>query len=110
MQLYTVYEFGHEWKYDSTKVCRIGAYLQTLYNYIPDSKVHGANTGPTWVLSATDGLHVGPMNLTIRDVYLYLSCSDKAEIIRKDYVNAKVVYILSSIVSSGDQQLWYVCV
>ena len=25
---------------------------------IPDSKVHGANMGPTWVLSAPDGLHV----------------------------------------------------
>ena len=34
---------------------------------IPNSKVHGANMGPTWVLSAADGPHVGPMNLTIRD-------------------------------------------
>ena len=33
---------------------------------VPDSKVHGANMGPTWVLSAQDGLHVGPMNLAIR--------------------------------------------
>ena len=32
----------------------------------PDSKVHGANMGPTWVLSAPDGSHVGPMNLAIR--------------------------------------------
>ena len=32
---------------------------------IPDSKVHGANMGPTWVLSAPDGLHVGPMNIGI---------------------------------------------
>ena len=28
---------------------------------------HGANMGPTWVLSAPDGPHVGPMNLAIRD-------------------------------------------
>ena len=34
---------------------------------IPDSKVHGANKGPTCVLSAPDGPHVGPMNLAIRD-------------------------------------------
>ena len=34
---------------------------------IPDSNVHGANMGPTWVLSAPDGPHVGPMNLAIRD-------------------------------------------
>ena len=35
----------------------------------PDSKVHGANMGPTWVLPAPDGPHVGPMNLAIR-VYI----------------------------------------
>ena len=34
---------------------------------IPDSKVHGANLGPTWVLSVPDGPQVGPMNLAIRD-------------------------------------------
>ena len=33
----------------------------------PDSKFLGANMGPTWVLSAPDGPHVGPMNLAIRD-------------------------------------------
>ena len=32
----------------------------------PDSKVHGANMGPIWVLSAQDGPHIGPMNLAIR--------------------------------------------
>ena len=34
--------------------------------HCPDSKVHGANMGPTWVLSAPDGPHVDPMNLAIR--------------------------------------------
>ena len=34
----------------------------------PDSKVHGANMGPTWVLSAPDGPHVGHMNLAIRAI------------------------------------------
>ena len=33
----------------------------------PDIKVHGANMGPTWVLSAPDGPHVGHMNPVIRD-------------------------------------------
>ena len=33
----------------------------------PDSKVHGTNIRPTWVLPAPDGPHVGPMNLAIRD-------------------------------------------
>ena len=35
------------------------------YQAILDSKVHGDNMGPPWVLSAPDGPHVGPMNLTI---------------------------------------------
>ena len=34
--------------------------------YYPDIKIHGADMGPTWVLSAPDGSHVGPMNLAIR--------------------------------------------
>ena len=33
----------------------------------PDSKIHAANMGPTWVLSAPDGPHIGPMNLFIRE-------------------------------------------
>ena len=33
----------------------------------PDSKVHGANMGPTWALSAPDGPHVDPMILAIRE-------------------------------------------
>ena len=36
----------------------------------PGSEVHGANMGPTWVLSAPDGPHVGPMNLAIRVLLL----------------------------------------
>ena len=45
---------------------------------IPDSKVHGANIGPTWDLLAPDGPHVGPMNPAIRDAmksssYLHIS-------------------------------------
>ena len=31
----------------------------------PDSKGHGTNMGPTWVLSAPDGPHVGPMKPAI---------------------------------------------
>ena len=40
--------------------------LDIWCNVYPDSKVHGANMGPTWVLSAPDGPHVGPMNPAIR--------------------------------------------
>ena len=31
----------------------------------PDYKVHGANMGPTWVLSAPAGPHFRPMNFAI---------------------------------------------
>ena len=43
-------------------------YICMLNELNPDSKVHGANMGPTWVLPAPDGPHVGPMNLAIREV------------------------------------------
>ena len=42
----------------------------THFQTTPDSKVHGANMGPTWVLSAPDGPHVGPMDLAVKD-YLF---------------------------------------
>ena len=35
-------------------------------HFSPDNKVHGASMGPTWVLSAPDEPHVGPVNLAIR--------------------------------------------
>ena len=48
--------------------------VSTKHNYItnsqwnnPDNKVHGANKGPTWFLSAPDRPHVGPMNLAVRE-------------------------------------------
>ena len=43
---------------------------------IPDSKVHVANMGSTWVLSAPGGPHVGPMNLAIRDVFSFQLWTD----------------------------------
>ena len=35
-------------------------------DYYPDSKVHVANMGPTWVLSVPGWSHVGPMNFAIK--------------------------------------------
>ena len=40
-------------------------FIETPISF-PDSKVHGSNMGTTWVLSAPDGSHVGPMNLATR--------------------------------------------
>ena len=41
-------------------------------NLVPDTKVHGANMGPAWVLSSPGGPHVGPMNLAIWGYILWL--------------------------------------
>ena len=38
--------------------------------HCPDSKVHGANLGPTWVLWVPDGPHVGPMDFVIRVAFV----------------------------------------
>ena len=43
---------------------------------VSDSKVHGANMGPIWVLSAPDGPHVGLMNPAIRGFSLNVTKTD----------------------------------
>ena len=45
-----------------------------------DSKVHGANMGPTWGLSTPDGPHVGPMNLAIREIHK-ISCDSLKDVV-----------------------------
>ena len=64
MKAWTVYTFFMKstatWLVDLTWM----AWCHFMNN--PESNVHGANMGPTWVLSAPDGHHVGPMNLAIR--------------------------------------------
>ena len=48
------------------QTCSHGKYDNNGKGWYLKSKVHGANMGPTWVLSAPDGPQVGPMNLAIR--------------------------------------------
>ena len=50
--------------------CKLHAITCTMliqFYDTPESKVHGANMGPTWVLSAPDGPNVSPMKFAIRD-------------------------------------------
>ena len=51
------------------------SYWLTLKNNIchmfPYSKIHGANMGPTWVLSAPDWPHVDSRNLAVRVEHLF---------------------------------------
>ena len=53
----------------------IGVIFHGIHCIVPDSKVHVANVGSTWVLSAPGGPHVGPMNIAIWDVVYLLFCS-----------------------------------
>ena len=61
---------GPNWQtlYMCSEIVYLEALLDTLKksHVYPDSQIHGANMGPTWVLSAPDGPHVGPMNPAIR--------------------------------------------
>ena len=58
--------------YSSLRVCGLTHFCQAptqllpTYLLCPDSKVHMAHMGPTWVLSAPGRPHVGPMNLVVR--------------------------------------------
>ena len=60
---------------------------------IPDSKVHVAKMGPTWVLSTPGGPHVGPVILAIRD-----ACCPLLKIMWHFYVTVtQMTLILPSI-------------
>ena len=66
---------------------KIDRVIMVLYCSIPDSKAHGANMGPTWALSAPDGPHVGPLNLTIRDSIVYgVMGSQSIRLYRVDHI------------------------
>ena len=57
-----------------------------IMSKVPGSKVHGANMDPTWVLSAPDGPHVGPMNLAIRGN----SLRKEEKEVEQDDINMKI--------------------
>ena len=39
--------------------------VRTVVRTVPDSKVYGANVGPTWGRQDPDGPHVGPLKFAI---------------------------------------------
>ena len=75
------------------------SHFSYLYKiHIPDSKVHGTNMVPTWVLSAPDGPHVGPINLAIRDTadekWWVLSCFCSSSYLALHFWNgSNIVYL-----------------
>ena len=72
---YSYRSIVHTFRYCNThisiqsRMCRMAMGNDYPFRYpVPDTKVHGVNMGPTWVLSAPDEPHVSPMSLVIRGV------------------------------------------
>ena len=53
-----------------------------LYSNKPDNKVQGANMGPTWVLSALDGPHIGLWTLLSGKAQIYMTIGRNDAIMR----------------------------
>ena len=64
----------------------------------PDSKAHGASSGPTWVLSAPDGPNVGPIVLS--SLGWSHDCRNTSEVYPKDTGKLKV-YLIKTNLQSG---------
>ena len=78
---------------------------EDLCSTIPDSKVHGANMEPNWVLSASNGPHVGSMNLAIRvfeTIYDHIHCDDN----KSDFLLSTV---LANILASFETKCQDIC-
>ena len=54
---------GHYRWIISKRASNAGNVSMQCRHRVPDSKFHGANQGPTWVLSAPGGTHIGPWTL-----------------------------------------------
>ena len=70
-------------RYNSQPVWHGIVYNGTMAKTVPDSKVHGSNRGPTWVLPAPDGPHFGPTKLAIRGDFVRLWNHGKFDVIKK---------------------------
>ena len=81
-------------------VCKMTLFCSGLgvlmIEYNPDSKVDGANMGPTLDLSAPDGPHVGPTNLAIRE--------DKAVL---SYTAEHMLHLLLTAIYLVSFNTWY---
>ena len=74
----------------------------------PDSKVHGANMGPTWVLSAPDGPHVGPMNFAIRVVLIFHTTETACEIIEWLHHDPATLFCYPNWLCNTRDPLWHI--
>ena len=94
--------------------CLWGSMMRCFYECIyPDNKVHWAKMGPTWVLSAPDRPHVGPMNLAIR---VLIMASSLLLLCRMQYHIMELLFIMYTFISWNDYVLlctfdlsWWYC-
>ena len=74
--MFTIWLYSEPNAITKWKICSLSNWqkFKASIGRVPDNKVHGANMGPTWVLSAPDGPHIGSRNLAIRghtgDIFL----------------------------------------
>ena len=63
LMLWQFKEPGHQqtWYWPTKPEYSVSSIRKVERGPYPDNKVHRANMGPSWVLSAPDGPHVGPM-------------------------------------------------
>ena len=66
---------GEQVLYYHCQYISMGTVISSMYanQWYPGNKVHGANMGPTWVLSAQDEPHIVPKNLAIRAPLIHIS-------------------------------------
>ena len=88
----------------------ISAITLPVYQYYPDSKVHGANMGPIWGRQDPGGSHVGPMNFAI-----WVGHQLSAVILKLHWWHKEVVFMQSircstheTIFEMADEITWYV--
>ena len=83
---------------DISRQCALDSYMKLVVEYaythwepsvvmklILDSNVHGVNMGPSWVLSAPAGPHVGHMDLVIRD-YITIGGTGRCPNVRQSWL------------------------
>ena len=80
-----------------------GANMGPTWVRHPDIKVYGASMGPTWVMSASDGPHVGHMNLAIWDSMLLTVDGRRAAVYKHSVVH------LSRIVRHISRHILILC-
>ena len=96
------------WNLDIRSLLSNSDFIQHwILRIIPDSKVHGANIGPTWVLSARDGPHVGPVNLAIGDVFLWQCIFLSEKQFLYDYQQIYLMLRESWTSHCSSSYLWY---